>query len=193
MYFNYVCGNTCETVHFMMRQKLLHGMKEVCGATSHMMKNELIVGEHQEDETRLLIYRCINFFAILVSQVRCYCNLYLLSFIVTMYWTKFLFELYSNSRFLIHNRANYNSKQLDCQTVRPAQCLNGQISLLARHFIISVSGRLFLSASFVRPGKNDRTLQIWLDICPVTGCYNLPCIILGSLFYFIFFVKNWLS
>ena len=45
---------------------------------------------------------CINFFAILVSQVRCYCNLYLLSFIVTMYWTKFLYELYSNSRVLIH-------------------------------------------------------------------------------------------
>ena len=42
-----------------------------------------------------------NFYAILVSQVRCYCNLYLLSFIVTMYWTKCLFELYSNSRVLI--------------------------------------------------------------------------------------------
>ena len=87
----------------MMRQKLLHRMKEVCGATSHMMKDELIVGEHQVDGTRLLIYhRCINFFAILVSQVRCYCNLYLLSFIATMYWTTFLYELYSNSRVLIH-------------------------------------------------------------------------------------------
>ena len=31
----------------------------------------------------------LNFFAILVSQARYYCNLYLLSFIVTMYWTKF--------------------------------------------------------------------------------------------------------
>ena len=37
-----------------------------------------------------------------MSQVRCYCNLYLLSFIVTMHWTKFLYELYSNSRVLIH-------------------------------------------------------------------------------------------
>ena len=63
----------------------------MCGTTSHMMKDELIVGEHQVDGTQLLIYifilRCINFFAILVSQVRCYCNLYLLSFIVIMYWT----------------------------------------------------------------------------------------------------------
>ena len=50
----------------------------------------------------IFIHRCINFFAILVSQVRCYCNQYLLSFIVTMYWTKFLYELYSNSRVLIH-------------------------------------------------------------------------------------------
>ena len=50
-------------------------MKEVCGATSRMMKDELIVGEHQVDGTRLLY----------------------LSFIVTMYWTKFLYELYSNS------------------------------------------------------------------------------------------------
>ena len=47
-------------------------------------------------------YKRTNFFAILVSQVRCYCNLYLLSFIVTMYWTKFLYELYSNSHVLIH-------------------------------------------------------------------------------------------
>ena len=37
-----------------------------------------------------------------MSQVRCYCNLYLLSFIVTMYLTKFLYEQYSNSRVLIH-------------------------------------------------------------------------------------------
>ena len=40
----------------MMRQKLLHRMKEVCGAISHMMKDELIVGEHQVDGTWLLIY-----------------------------------------------------------------------------------------------------------------------------------------
>ena len=93
----------------MMRQKLLHRMKGICGATSRMMKDELIVGKHQVDRTQLLIYiyilfihRCINFFAILVSQVRCYCNLFLLSFIVTMYLTKFLYEQYSNSRVLIH-------------------------------------------------------------------------------------------
>ena len=78
-------------VYFMMRQNLLHRMKGMCGATSHMMKDELIVGKHQVDGTRLLIFiyiyifihRCINFFAILVSQVKCYCKLYLLSFIVT--------------------------------------------------------------------------------------------------------------
>ena len=40
----------------MMRRKLLHGMKEVRGATSFMMKDELIVVEHQVDGTRLLIY-----------------------------------------------------------------------------------------------------------------------------------------
>ena len=44
-------------VYFMMRRKLLHRMKEVCGATSHMMKDELIVGEHQVDGTRLLFIR----------------------------------------------------------------------------------------------------------------------------------------
>ena len=75
-------------------------------ALPDMMDDRLIVEEHQVDGTQLLIYifilRCINFFAILVSQVRCYCNLYLLSFIVIMYWTKFLYELYSNSRVLIH-------------------------------------------------------------------------------------------
>ena len=96
-------------VYFMTRRKLLHRMKEVCGATRHMMDDGLIVEEHQVNGTQLLIYilyifihRCINFFAILVSQVGCYCNLYLLSFIVIMYWTKFLYELYSNSRVLIH-------------------------------------------------------------------------------------------
>ena len=92
----------------MMRQKLLHRMKGMCGATSRMMKDELIVGKHQVDGTWLLIYIyiylyiiCINFFAILVSQVRCHCNLYLLSFIVTMYLTKFLYEQYSDSLVLI--------------------------------------------------------------------------------------------
>ena len=33
----------------MMRRKVLHRMKDVCGATSCMMKDELIVGEHQVD------------------------------------------------------------------------------------------------------------------------------------------------
>ena len=41
---------------FMMRQKLLHRMKGMCGATSRMMKDELIVGKHQVDGTRLLVY-----------------------------------------------------------------------------------------------------------------------------------------
>ena len=40
----------------MMRQKLLHRMKEECGATSPMIKDELIVGVHQVDGTRLLLY-----------------------------------------------------------------------------------------------------------------------------------------
>ena len=34
----------------------LHRMKEVCGATSCIMKDELIVGEHQVDGNWLLIY-----------------------------------------------------------------------------------------------------------------------------------------
>ena len=44
------------------------------------------------------VYIC---FAILTSQVRCYCILYLLSLIVTMYWTKFLYELYRVLVFII--------------------------------------------------------------------------------------------
>ena len=40
----------------MIRQNLLHRMKVVCGATSHIMKDKLIVGENQVDGTRLLIY-----------------------------------------------------------------------------------------------------------------------------------------
>ena len=67
-----------------------------------MIKDELIVEEHQVDATRLLIYIDIYTFAMLVSQVRCYCNLYLFSFIVIMYWTKFLYELYSNNLVPIH-------------------------------------------------------------------------------------------
>ena len=52
---SYLCGNRCKTVYFMIRRKLLHRMKEVCGATIRMM-DELIVGENQVDGTRLLIY-----------------------------------------------------------------------------------------------------------------------------------------
>ena len=48
----------------------------------------------------LYIYIYINFIAILVSQIRCYCNLYLLSFIVTMYLTKFLYEQYSKLHYI---------------------------------------------------------------------------------------------
>ena len=53
-YFNYLCGNRCEKVYFMMRLKLLHWMK-VCGDTSRLMNYEMIEGEHQVDGTRLLI------------------------------------------------------------------------------------------------------------------------------------------
>ena len=38
----------------MIRQKLLHRMKAVCGATSRMMKDKLIVGENQVDGTGFL-------------------------------------------------------------------------------------------------------------------------------------------
>ena len=44
--------NRCETVYFMMRRKLL----QRCGELPVMMKDELIVGEHQVDGTWLLIY-----------------------------------------------------------------------------------------------------------------------------------------
>ena len=89
----------------MMRRKLLHRMKEVCGATSRIM-DELIVGEHQVDGTRLLIYIYIYlyidvvFFAILTSQVRCYCILY---------------ELYSNSRVLVYYIEGHFKKNFLCQ------------------------------------------------------------------------------
>ena len=46
----------------MMRRKLLHRMKEVCGATSRMVKDELIVEEHQVDGNRFLIYIDIKHF-----------------------------------------------------------------------------------------------------------------------------------
>ena len=60
-------------------------------------------GKTSSGRNPVLIYIDIYTFAILVSQVRCYCNLYLHSFIVIMYWTKFLYELYSNSLVLIHH------------------------------------------------------------------------------------------
>ena len=49
----------------MMRRKLLHRMKEVCGTTRRMMDelivDKLIVEEHQVDGTRLLyIYLYID-------------------------------------------------------------------------------------------------------------------------------------
>ena len=44
------------------------------------------------------IFFCHTF----VTSKMLYCNLYLLSFIVTMYLKKFLCEQYSNSRVLIH-------------------------------------------------------------------------------------------
>ena len=53
----------------MMRPKLLHRIKEVCGATSRMMENELIVGEHKVDGPAfiyifiLFFHTCINFFS----------------------------------------------------------------------------------------------------------------------------------
>ena len=42
-----------RSVYFMMR-RILHRMKEVCGATYRMMKDELIAGELQVDGTQLL-------------------------------------------------------------------------------------------------------------------------------------------
>ena len=65
----------------MMRQKLLHRMKAMCGATSRLMKDELIVGKHQVDGTRLIVYiyifihRCIHYiflYIIFVSIIGCH-------------------------------------------------------------------------------------------------------------------------
>ena len=92
-----------KSIYFMMRQKLLHRMNEVCTATSHMMKDKLILGEHQVDGTRILIYIYIYlymmllFFSILTSPVRCYCILYLLSFIVTIIVSIIVHTLLLNS------------------------------------------------------------------------------------------------
>ena len=54
----------------MMRRKLLHRMKEVCGATSRTMKDESIVGEHQVDGTRLLMY----IYTYLYIEVKMFCH-----------------------------------------------------------------------------------------------------------------------
>ena len=82
-------------------------MKEVCGATSHIMKDELILGEHQVGGTRLLIYIYIYLYIDVVVFCHTYVTSktllhpYLLSFIVTMYWTKFLYEYIQIVVFLI--------------------------------------------------------------------------------------------
>ena len=62
LFFLNLLGDYCNPQHrvtsiatafgppnFQMEITPLHRMKEVCGATSHMMKDELIVGEHQVD------------------------------------------------------------------------------------------------------------------------------------------------
>ena len=49
----YLCGNRYEAIYFMMRQKLLIGLKDVCRATSHKM-DEFIVVKHQVDGTQYL-------------------------------------------------------------------------------------------------------------------------------------------
>ena len=54
-----ICCNRCETVYFMMRRKLLHRMREVCGATTRMINDKLIVVKHQVDGTRILNYMYI--------------------------------------------------------------------------------------------------------------------------------------
>ena len=48
---------------YISRQKILHKMKEVCGAISHKM-DELIVRKHQVDGTQLLIYCYIHVYSL---------------------------------------------------------------------------------------------------------------------------------
>ena len=81
----------------MMRRKLLHRLKEVCGATSRMMDG---IDSGRTSSGRNPDFN-LNFFAILASQVRCYYILYLLNFTVLQCIGQFL-ELYSNSRFLVY-------------------------------------------------------------------------------------------
>ena len=48
------CGTTNCTI--MEVGEAISSMMKVCSATSRLMKDELIVGKHQVDGTRLLIY-----------------------------------------------------------------------------------------------------------------------------------------
>ena len=123
-----------------MWQNLLHKMKEVCGVTSHMVKDELTVGIIKWTEPGFNL--C---FATLASQVRCYCILFLLSFIATMYWTKFLYELYSNNCVLIH----YIEGHLFCVSIIGCHtCLYSAISIVFCTFKFS-SMTLSLSLSLL--------------------------------------------
>ena len=80
----------------MTRRKLLHRMKEVCGATRHMMDDGLIVEEHQVDGTRLLIFIYIHIYTYMYKLFchTCVTSKMLLQPVpsVTMYWTKFLYD-----------------------------------------------------------------------------------------------------
>ena len=75
--------------------------------------------------TCIFIHRCIKKFDILASQVRYYCILYLLSFIVTMYWTKFLFS----------NKKNHRSQ---------SSCINIILRVSFFLFFVSMLSKLFI-------------------------------------------------
>ena len=125
-----------------------------------MMKDELIVEEHQVDGTRLLIYIDIYTFAIQVSQVRCYCNLYLLSFIVIMYCTKILYALYSNSFVLIHYIEGHYFILFFVSIIGCHNCSYSAILILFCTFKFS-SMTLSLSLSFVCIGYCAIELRIY--------------------------------
>ena len=76
-------------------------------------------------------------------------------------------------------RANYNSKQLDCQTVRQAQSFKLTNIFVGGHSITTIRADYFCLCYFcqTRKKRNDRTHTTnngW-DICRVAGYYNLPC------------------
>ena len=76
-------------------------------------------------------------------------------------------------------RANYNSKQLDCQTVRQAQSFKLTNIFVGGHSITTIRADYFCLCYFcqTRKKRNDRTHTTnngW-DICCVTGYFNLPC------------------